>query len=282
MTDQPAIETRHAPADDSVLQNITRELQAALPALKEARPLVELERAAAGRLDPLDLHAALRAASGGLVAEVKRGSPSKGEFAPHLDAVAAARLYRDAGAIAISVLTSHHFFSTSDDLSDVSDALRADEESGGTASLPLLRKDFHIDPYQVVEARVLGADAYLLIAKTLDTAQLRELIDAGDALGMVAFVEVTDEAETVSALQAGATVLGINNRNLHTFEEDLSTTERLRPLIPEDVPLVAASGVRTTEDLARVRACNVNGVLIGEALSTAKDPCAKIRELFDA
>ena len=282
MTDPRAAETPRAPADESVLRRITRELMSELPALKQAQPLAQLEQAAAHWPPPRDLRAALRGANCGLVAEVKRGSPSKGEFAPALDAPAAARLYRDAGALAISVLTSRHFFAAADDLASVATALQDDEQSGGPASPPLLRKDFHIDPYQVVEGRALGADAYLLIAKTLDTSQLRELIAAGAALGMTAFVEVTDEAETVSALHAGARALGINNRNLDTFEEDLSTTERLRSLVPEDVPLVAASGVRTRDDLLRMRACNVQGVLVGEALSTAPDLRAKIRELFDA
>ena len=280
MTDRAAAEISGSAAD-SVLRRITRALASELPARKAAHPLAALKRAAGERPAPRDLRAALTGVCGGLVAEVKRGSPSKGEFAPHLDASAAARLYRDAGAVAISVLTSRYFFASDADLSSVAEALYADERAGGSAAPPLLRKDFHFDPYQVVEARALGADAYLLIAKTLNTEQLRALIGAGAELGMTAFVEVTDEAETVSALQAGAVLLGINNRDLHTFQEDLRTTERLRPLIPDDVQLVAASGVRSAADVVRMRACDVQGVLVGEALSTASDPRAKIRELFD-
>ncbi|MCY3887273.1 MAG: indole-3-glycerol phosphate synthase TrpC [Chloroflexi bacterium] len=280
MTDRAAAEISGSAAD-SVLRRITRALASELSARKAAHPLAALKRAAGERPAPRDLRAALTGVCGGLVAEVKRGSPSKGEFAPHLDASAAARLYRDAGAVAISVLTSRYFFASDADLSSVAEALYADERAGGSAAPPLLRKDFHIDPYQVVEARALGADAYLLIAKTLNTEQLRALIGAGAELGMTAFVEVTDEAETVSALQAGAVLLGINNRDLHTFQEDLRTTERLRPLIPDDVQLVAASGVRSAADVVRMRACDVQGVLVGEALSTASDPRAKIRELFD-
>lgn len=280
MTDRAAAEISGSAAD-SVLRRITRALASELPARKAAHPLAALKRAAGQRPAPRDLRAALTGVCGGLVAEVKRGSPSKGEFAPHLDASAAARLYRDAGAVAISVLTSRYFFASDADLSSVAEALYADERASGSAAPPLLRKDFHIDPYQVVEARALGADGYLLIAKTLNTEQLRALIGAGAELGMTAFVEVTDEAETVSALQAGAVLLGINNRDLHTFQEDLRTTERLRPLIPDDVQLVAASGVRSAADVVRMRACDVQGVLVGEALSTAPDPRAKIRELFD-
>ncbi len=280
MTDRAAAEISGSAAD-SVLRRITRALASELSARKAAHPLAALKRAAGQRPPPRDLRAALTGVCGGLVAEVKRGSPSKGEFAPHLDASAAARLYRDAGAVAISVLTSRYFFASDADLASVAEALYADERAGGSAAPPLLRKDFHIDPYQVVEARALGADAYLLIAKTLNTEQLRALIGAGAELGMTAFVEVTDEAETVSALQAGAVLLGINNRDLHTFQEDLRTTERLRPLIPDGVQLVAASGVRSAADVVRMRACDVQGVLVGEALSTASDPRAKIRELFD-
>ena len=266
--------------DDSVLDRILREMAEALPSVKAATPLSALEQQAAGRPAPRDLRAALQRSNCGLLAEVKRGSPSKGPFAPDLRAGATARLFRDAGAVAISVLTSPYFFGSNQDLDEVATGLSADEQSGGLKSPPLLRKEFHFDPYQVVEARALGADAYLLIAKALDTAQLRDLIAAGAALDMTPFVEVTDEAETMSALKAGATVIGINNRNLHTFREDLGATERLRPLIPADVPVVAASGVRTRDDLQRMRRCNVNAVLIGQALCVADSPGLAIQELF--
>ena len=119
-----------------------------------------------------------------------------------------------------------------------------------------------------------------MIAKTLDAAELAELVRAGEEYGLTAFVEVTDEAEAEMALEAGAAAIGINNRNLHTFEEDLGTTERLRDMIPVSTPVVAASGVRTREDMKRMEACGVNAVLIGEALSSATDPHAKARELL--
>ena len=142
-----------------------------------------------------------------------------------------------------------------------------------------MRKEFHVDPYQVVEARALGADAFLIIAKTSDIEAMRELIAMGRELGITAFVEVTDEAELRAALAVEAPAIGINNRDLHTFQEDLTTTERLRPLVPADVPIVAASGVRTRADMLRMEACEVDAVLIGEALSSATDPAAKLREL---
>ena len=273
-------EARRSAVDDSVLDRIMREMMAELPSLQVATPLDALERRARERPAPRDFRAALLRPGLGLVAEVKKGSPSKGPFAEGIDPVQVARAYRDAGAVAISVLTSRYFFARDADLDTVASALRADESVGGPATPPLLRKEFHFDPYQVVEARALGADAFLLIAKTLDTSQLRDLIATGATLSMTAFVEVTDEAEMASALKAGATVLGINNRDLHTFEEDLSTTERIRPLIPNGVAVVAASGIRSRDDLARMRACDVQAVLIGEALITAPDPQAKIRELF--
>ncbi len=183
-----------------------------------------------------------------------------------------ARTFSEIGAVAVSVLTAPDFFATDDDL-------RAAAEALGGADTPLLRKEFHIDPYQVVEARALGADAFLIIAKTSDIQAMRELIAMGRELGITAFVEVTDEAELRAALAVEAPAIGINNRDLHTFQEDLTTTERLRPLVPADVPVVAASGVRTRADMLRMEACDVDAVLIGEALSSAADPAAKLREL---
>ena len=217
----------------------------------------------------------------GLLAEVKKGSPSKGPFARDLDHVAAARAFRDGGAVAISVLTSPAFFAGDAELSDVAAALAGD----AAPCPPLLRKEFIVDPYQVLESRALGADAFLIIVKTVpDAGAIRELIDAGRALGMAAFAEVTDEAELDLALRAGLAeaggAIGINNRDLHTFAEDLGTTERLRPLVPAGIPLVAASGVRTPADLARMRACGVDAVLIGEGLTRGGDIPGAIAGLF--
>ena len=257
----------------SVLEGIVADTRASVAERKRYTPVEELRRIAAQRATRNDFVAALQQPGVGLMAEIKRGSPSKGLFAPDLVPSELAQTYRDIGAIAVSVLTSAAFFATDDDLRAASQALAA-------SGLPLLRKEFHVDPYQVAEAAALGADAYLLIAKTLTAEELTELSRAGEALGLTAFVEVTDEMETAMALDAGAAAIGINNRNLHTFEEDLGTTERLRDKIPASVPVVAASGVRSREDMQRMEACGVNAVLIGEALASATNPHAKARELL--
>ena len=257
----------------SVLDQIVADTRAAVAERKRRVPLEEHRRRASERTSTNDFVAALNRSGVGLMAEIKRGSPSKGLFAPDLVPADLARTYRDLGAVAVSVLTAPAFFATDDDLCQAASAL-----SG--SGLPLLRKEFHVDCYQVAEAAALGADAYLLIAKTLSAAELAELSRAGREFGLTAFVEVTDEAEVAMALDAGAAAIGINNRNLHTFEEDLGTTERLRPIIPASVPVVAASGVRTREDMKRMEACGVNAVLIGEALASAADPHAKARELL--
>ena len=257
----------------STLERIVSDTREAVLARKHAAPLEELERRASARTTRTDFVAALNRSGVGLMAEIKRGSPSRGMFAPDLIPADLARTYLEIGAVAVSVLTAPAFFATDADLCDAVGALQG-------SGLPVLRKEFHVDPYQVTEAAALGADAYLLIAKTLDAATLTELARAGEEYGLTAFVEVTDDAEAEMALEAGAAVIGINNRNLHTFAEDLGTTERLRHAIPDSIPVVAASGVRTREDMKRMEACGVNAVLIGEALSSAADPHAKARELL--
>ncbi len=268
-------------AQDSVLNRIVVETAHAVAIANTPFSVLRLEERAAARPPARDFLAALRQPGLGLIAEVKKGSPAKGPFARNLDHVAAARAFRDGGAVAISVLTSPAFFAGPKELDDVATALAQDQMNGGPACPPLLRKEFILDPYQVLEARALGADAYLVIAKTIDSEwRLADLVRAGRDHGMAAFVEVTTEEEVRMALRAQAPALGINNRDLHTFTEDLSTTERLRPLIPPEIPVVAASGVRTRADLERMRAAGVDAVLIGEALTTSSDIPARIRELF--
>ncbi len=257
----------------SVLEGIVADTRSSVAERKRQTPIEDLERAAGLRTERNSFINALNQPGVGLIAEIKRGSPSKGLFAPDLVPADLARTYRDIGAVAVSVLTAPAFFATDDDLCAAVTAL-------ADSAIPLLRKEFHVDPYQVAEAAALGADAYLLIAKTLGASELRELSLAGEQYRLTAFVEVTDEMETSIALDAGARAIGINNRDLHTFEEDLGTTERLRRSIPDSIPVVAASGVRTRDDMKRMEDCGVNAVLIGEALSSAANPPAKARELL--
>jgi indole-3-glycerol phosphate synthase len=230
---------------------------------KGARPLAAVREDLAGAPPPLDLLAALNGRGSGrvrLIAEIKRASPSKGLLCPGLDAAALAGEYEANGAAAISVLTDEHFFQGSlDDLRAVRRQVR----------LPLLRKDFIFDPYQVYEARAAGADAVLLIVAALDDGDLAALYRLVRELGMAALVEAHDAAELARALRLGPRLVGINNRDLRTFEVHLETTIRLRPLLPAGVTLVAESGVRTRADVDRLAAAGVDAVLVGEALVRA-------------
>lgn len=211
-----------------------------------------------------------------LIAEIKRASPSKGLFNSDLDAVEQARLYARAGAAAISVLTEPDFFSGSiEDLEAVSTSLRIDADRPA-----LLRKEFIWDEYQILEARVFGADSLLLIAMLLEPDVLRSLIAYTREFGMEPLVEVHDELELQNALDAGARVVGVNNRNLTTFAEDLGTTERLSCLIPDEVTLVAESGIRTTHDASRMVSAGAHALLIGEALVTGGDVEKRAREFM--
>jgi indole-3-glycerol phosphate synthase len=197
-----------------------------------------------------------------LVAELKRASPSKGIFDADLDAVAQARAYAEAGAAAISILTEpDHFKGSINDLAAVAGAFAGDADRPA-----LLRKEFIFDPYQVLEARAFGADALLLIVMMLEPAALTELLDATHALGMEALVEVHDAEELAAAVAAGARVIGVNNRDLRTFEEDLGTFERLAAVAPAGVTLVAESAIRAPEDARRMDAAGAHALLVGEAL----------------
>jgi indole-3-glycerol phosphate synthase len=216
---------------------------------------------------------ALTGARVGLIAEVKKASPSRGLLRSDFDPVRLATEYRDGGAAAISVLTDEkHFRGSLSDLRSVRDAL--------PDGPPLLRKDFLFEEYQLHEARYYGADAVLLITAILETSGLRSLIALAASLAMDALVEAHDEHELERAVAAGAKIIGINNRDLRTFHVDLATTERLAPLVPPGTTIVAESGIVTREDVRRLEMCGVHAVLIGEALVTAPDPGAKIRELF--
>jgi indole-3-glycerol phosphate synthase len=209
-----------------------------------------------------------------LIAELKRASPSKGMLAPHLDLFQVADIYMDNGAAAISVLTDEKFF-----LGKL-ETLRTLRTSHA-ARVPLLRKDFILAPAQLYEARANGADAALLIVAALpEDAQLADLHALALALGLTALVEVHTAAELERALRIGGVqLIGINNRDLATFNVSLETTERLRPLIPAGIAVVAESGIFTAADVTRLAAAGVDAVLVGEALVTAPDIAAKVREL---
>jgi indole-3-glycerol phosphate synthase len=209
-----------------------------------------------------------------LIAELKRASPSKGILAPHLDLFQVAEIYAQNGASAISVLTDEKFF-----LGQL-ETLR-ELRFSRTMELPLLRKDFIIDEVQLYESRASGADAILLIAAALtDDRRFADLHALALELGLMPLVEVHDEAETERALRLnGVRLIGINNRNLATFDVSLETTERIRPMMPAEIVVVAESGIFTASDVERLAKANVDAILVGEALVTAEDIGAKVREL---
>ncbi len=208
-----------------------------------------------------------------VIAEIKRSSPSKGPLRPDLDSASLAWSYYENGASAISVITeSSHFGGSLDDLVAAKKGLRG-------KIIPLLRKDFIIDPYQVYESRAYGADAILLIVAALDTERLAELLNLGYDLGMRSLVEIHNEEDAEKAVAVRAGIVGINNRDLKTFKVDINTTTRLRPLIPPDKIVVSESGIRTREDLQNLWSLKVNAALIGESLVRAADPGAALKEL---
>ena len=219
-------------------------------------------------------HSLERTIAGGrpaVVAEIKRASPSKGLLRDPFLPAAIARSYAAAGACCLSVLTDRDFFQGHEDF------LR---EARAACELPALRKDFIIDPYQVYEARAIGADCILLIVAALDDRALRGLARLAADLGMDVLVEVHDAEELDRALASGAALIGINNRNLRTFETRLDTTLNLLPQIPSGCTVVTESGIHTPADVALMRARGVHAFLVGEAFMRAPDPGAKLAELF--
>jgi indole-3-glycerol phosphate synthase len=207
-----------------------------------------------------------------LIAEFKRRSPSRGEIAAGAEAAEMARIYARAGAAAMSVLTDGRFFGG--DLADLAGARAA-------MDLPVLRKDFIIDASQIAEsAGPEGPDALLLIAAALSAAELRALRELAARCGQAALVEVQDEADLDGALESGAAIIGINNRDLRTFSVSLDTTLRLRPLIPDGLSVVSESGIHTRDDVLRLADAGVDAILVGESLMTSGDPAAKIEELM--
>ncbi len=240
---------------------------------KRETPLAKLEAQARAAPFPLNLSGALWGDRVRLVAEVKKASPSKGLLAEHYDPVAMATAYADNGAAAISVLTEVDHFQGS------LDHLRAVKEAVGPQGVPVLRKDFLYDPYQLFEARACGADAVLLIVAMLSPDQLKEMLAAAQSIWLQALVEVHSEEEMHTALNSGAEIIGINHRDLKTFTMDMGLAARLAPMVPQGRIIVAESGINTAEDVVPLKRAGVHAVLVGEALMTAPDPAAKVREL---
>jgi indole-3-glycerol phosphate synthase len=256
-----------------VLDEILAAKRAELALLQQSETLDTLRRAALDAPPPRDFAGALRRADGQLavIAELKRRSPSKGELAPDLDPAVSAKAYEAGGARALSVLTDRPFFGGSaEDL----------QSARAAVDLPALRKDFTIDETQVYEARGIGADAVLLIVAALpDDALLTGLRELADEVGLVALVEVHDDAELDRALAAGAAVVGVNARDLGTFGEDLGVSERLAGRIPGDVGAVAESAIRAPDDARRMADVGYDAVLVGEALVRSDDPAALVRAM---
>jgi len=230
----------------------------------------DLEREAAVVKGVLPFAPALRAASVGVIAEVKRRSPSKGWIQPSLDAAKQAAAYASAGAVAISILTEPDHFAGS--TNDLTQARRA-------VSVPVLKKDFHVAPIQLVEAKSLGASAALLIVRALGPVGLRELLATARELALEVLVEVRDERELDLALECDAAIVGINNRNLETLAIDAGTSERLLGRVPADVIAIAESGVVSRSDVERVARVGADGILVGSSVSSAADPAGAVRSL---
>lgn len=257
-----------------ILDQIVADNRLELESRKRSLPLEELNRAALEQPPPVEFAAALRGDGIRLIAEVKKASPSRGVICPDFNPVEIAKTYASNGAAAISVLTEEKYFQGSlNYLNDIRDAL-------GDRRLPLLRKDFIYDSYQVYEARAYGADGLLLIVAILTPEELEARLGLSHELGMSCLVEVHNETELEIALSSGAEIIGINNRDLKTFNVDLTVTQRLRPLIPPDRIVVSESGIKNRTDMERLRQWGVNAVLIGESLMSAPDIGAKIKELL--
>ncbi len=255
----------------NILDDIVAAKRQELALQKEAVPLNALQQQAAEQPRPFNLSGALMGGGIRLIAEVKKASPSRGLLCPDFDPVRLAGTYAANGAAAISVLTDPRFQGELGHLTLV-------KTSGASGRAPVLRKDFLFDPYQVYEARAAGADALLLIAAILSAQQLRDLLTLSQELWMQCLVEVHDEDELQTALDSGAEIIGINNRDLRTFTTDLAVTERLAPLVPRGKVIVSESGIGSREDLQRLRPARVNAVLVGESLVTADDVGEKVRE----
>jgi len=256
----------------SILDEIVAAKRLELVEQKKQVSQASLEAAAAAQSRPFNLSGALLSGGVRLIAEVKKASPSRGLLSPDFDPVRLAETYVNNGAAAVSCLTDLRFQGELDHLAQI-------KRTGASQRAPVLRKDFIFDDYQVHEARAAGADGILLVVAILQPDQLKSLLETAQGLWMQGLVEVHDEDELQIAVDAGAEIIGINNRDLHTFTTDLSVTERLAPLVPRGKVIVSESGIFTRDDLRRLNQVRVNAALVGEALVTAPDVAAKVREL---
>jgi indole-3-glycerol phosphate synthase len=257
------------------LAKITADTRKHVEACKARRPLAQVEKAARGAGSPRGFARALKAtiAAGryGLIAEIKKASPSMGLIRPDFDPPSLARAYERGGATCLSILTDEPYFQGKDEFL---------VQARAATNLPVLRKDFMIDPYQIVEARALGADCVLLIMACLDDALAGELAKLAHKWGMDVLVEVHDAAELDRALGIESDLVGVNNRNLKTLAVDLATTEQLAPRVPKDRVLVAESGLGTPADLLRMSKVGASAFLIGESFMRKPDVEAAVREIL--
>ncbi len=256
-----------------ILDEIVARKRADVAAREASVSAAALEELASESAPRRSLWEALDLDGVGVIAEIKRASPVAGIFAEDLDPAEWAKLYEDNGAVAISVLTDAPYFKGS--LDDLKKAREA-------CNLPVIRKDFLLGPYQILEAAAAGADAVLLIVGLTEEQDLARDLGLARDFGMRALVEVHAEDDIDIALNAGARILGINNRDLRSFKTDLAVTERLCAMIPSDITIVSESGVRTAADVRRLTASGVSGVLVGESIMTADNPAARVAELVRA
>jgi indole-3-glycerol phosphate synthase len=255
----------------SVLQRILEVKRGEIAAAKQHSPLSSIENRAHAAPPVRDFVAALRARKPAVIAEIKKASPSRGVLRADFDPAAIAQSYEKAGAACISVLTDRQFFQ--------GDAAHL-AAARGACALPILRKDFVIEPYQVLESRAFGADCILLIAACLTKDQMIELESVAASLGMAVLVEVHDATELEAALALRTPLIGVNNRNLKTFETRLETTLELLPRIPPSRLVVTESGILAAADVSRMRSAGVNTFLVGEAFMRSPDPGAALASLF--
>lgn len=262
-------------ATGTILDRIIAETAAEVERRKSAVPIAELRARAAAMAPAISLRESLRQPGLSLIAEIKRASPSKGRFPVEFEVGEVASSYCASGANGISVLTDGPFFQGS--LDDLAAAVEVGHHA--FPLVPVLRKDFIVDEYQLAEARAYGADATLLIVGALTQERLRALKHAADEIGIETLVEVHDESETERALALEAPLIGINNRDLRTFHVDLGVSERLAPMVPDDIVLVGESGIFTGADARRMRSAGMDAVLVGESLIVAADRSEAIAEI---